>query len=353
MKTSQELQQLRAVLLAHYDKNGRSLPWRIRPKDREAGAIADPYKIWLSEIMCQQTSVTAAAPFWHKFLQKWPSVDDLANAPRDEVLTAWAGLGYYARARNLHKCACIVAHEYGGQFPKSEQGLLKLPGIGPYTAAAIASICWGEATNIVDGNVERVISRLRMVDIPLPKGKGEIHRLAGKIADPQRAGDYGQALMDLGSQICKPRNPKCGMCPWAFACKAKEAGFMEEYPKRLKKQKRPIRYGAVFYMQCGSKILLRKRADKGLLGGMMEVPGTEWTLVKQTIDTLLLSAPVRRNWQVCEQEVVHVFTHFTLHLTVFTAQVGKEQAGIWAHLDRLDDYALPSLMRKAIHLAQK
>ena len=351
MKTSQEITKLRRTLLAHYDQYGRSLPWRIRPHEREQGEVAEPYKIWLSEIMCQQTSVTAAAPYWHKFLKAWPRVEDLATAPRDDVLTAWAGLGYYARARNLHKCANVVTEELGGVFPQDEAGLLKLPGIGPYSAAAIASICYGEPTNVVDGNVERVISRLRLVETPLPKGKAEIRKAAAKIADPKRPGDYGQALMDLGSQVCKPRNPKCDACPWSFACAAHKAGVTEDYPKKLKKQKRPIRYGAVFYLENMGQILLQQRPDKGLLGGMMELPGTEWVDKKQPIETLLAQAPTPRNWQICSQEVTHVFTHFTLHLKVFVAQ-GESDEGVWASIDELDRYALPSLMRKAIVVAQ-
>ena len=312
MKTSQEITKLRRTLLAHYDQYGRSLPWRIRPREREQGEVAEPYKIWLSEIMCQQTSVTAAAPYWYKFLEMWPRVEDLANAPRDQVLTAWAGLGYYARARNLHKCANVIVNELGGVFPQNEAGLLKLPGIGPYSAAAIASICYGESTNVVDGNVERVISRLRMVEMPMPKSKNEIRKASAKIADTKRPGDYGQALMDLGSQICKPRNPKCDICPWSFACAAHKAGVAENYPRKLKKQKRPVRYGAVFYLENMGQILLRQRPDKGLLGGMMELPGTEWLDRKQAVETLLVQGPAPRNWQMCAQEVTHVFTPFYL-----------------------------------------
>ncbi|PHR94413.1 MAG: A/G-specific adenine glycosylase [Robiginitomaculum sp.] len=352
MKSSQQIVRLRKTLLAHYDACGRSLPWRIRPEDRAAGVIADPYKVWLSEIMCQQTTVSAVTPYWHKFLQKWPCVENLACAPRDEVLAAWAGLGYYARARNLHKCAGMIMDEFGGVFPNTEAGLLKLPGVGPYTAAAISSICYGEATNIVDGNVERVISRLRMVQALLPKARTEIRILAGVIADPKRAGDYGQALMDLGSQVCKPKNPKCGMCPWEFACLAGKAGVAEDYPKKIKKQTRPVRYGAVFYLENGGEILLRRRPDKGLLGGMMELPGTEWGAEREAVDKMLAHAPSSHNWQQCAKEVSHVFTHFTLYLNVFVAQGGDVNTGIWASLDRLDTYALPSLMRKAIRSAQ-
>ncbi len=352
MKTSQEIPRLRASLLAHYDKCGRSLPWRIRPEDRASGIVPDPYKIWLSEIMCQQTTVITAAPYWHKFLRKWPCVEDLASAPRDTVMAAWAGLGYYARARNLHACAVVITRDFGCVFPNTESELLKLPGIGPYTAAAIASICYGQPANVVDGNVERVIARLRMVDTPLPKAKAEIRERAGEIADPKRAGDYGQALMDLGSQVCKPKNPRCDECPWGFACQAYRENKTEFYPKRTKKKKSPMRYGAVFYLESEGKILLQRRPDKGLLGGMMQLPTTEWSAKKQAIDVLLEYAPAIHNWQMCEQQVMHVFTHFTLHLKVFVAECAEINDSIWADTSQLDDYALPSLMRKAVNIAQ-
>jgi len=351
MKSSQQIFSMRRALLNWYEAEGRTLPWRIRPADREAGIIADPYKIWLSEIMCQQTTTTAASPYWHKFLKTWPSVADLAKAPRDDVLTAWAGLGYYARARNLHKCAQVVWDDYGGVFPLREAELLKLPGIGPYSAAAIASICYGEATNVVDGNVERVVSRIFCVETEMPKAKPEIRKLAAQLADPKQPGDYAQALMDLGAHICKPKNPKCGACPWRSECRACKSGTMENYPKRKPKTERPVRYGAVFFIEDKGKIWLQQRPDKGLLGGMMELPGTEWTSLKADITSLLAQAPVKSNWQEVDAEVKHIFTHFTLYLTVFTAHAAMDTFEICADLDTLEEYALPSLMRKAIALA--
>ena len=358
MKTSQEIQALRRALLSWYDREGRTLPWRIRPEDRAAGVITDPYKIWLSEIMCQQTVIKAATPYWLKFLERWPAVSDLAGAPQDDVLAAWAGLGYYARARNLHKCAQMVCEEHNGVFPVREADLLKLPGIGPYTAAAIAAICSGEATNVVDGNVERVICRLRTVEAALPKSRPEIRALAGKIADPKRPGDYAQALMDLGAIVCKPKNPKCDICVWRFACRASKQETAEKYPVRQKKAKRPVRYGTVFYLERGGEILVRRRPETGLLGGMMELPGTEWGEGKLAKDVGLASAPVRKNWQLARDPIKHVFTHFTLYLDVYSAEIGAgEEAGgahnIWAALTNLDKYALPSVMRKAISRAQE
>ena len=352
MKTSKEKQRqterLRRDLLAWYDADGRTLPWRIRPEDRARGVVADPYKIWLSEIMCQQTTVVSAAPYWRKFLENWPTVTDLAAAPLDDVLTAWAGLGYYARARNLHKCANIIVKEHIGEFPKSEAGLLKLPGIGPYTAAAIASICFHEAATVVDGNVERVISRYRQVEEPLPKSRKHVRKLASELTDPDRPGDYAQALMDLGSNICKPKNPKCAECPIHFGCAAHLAGRAAEYPRKRPKKARPNRYGAVFFLEYNGKILLKRRPEKGLLGGMMELPGTEWRHDQPTMDVWLGQAPEQRNWERIGAPVTHVFTHFTLHLDVFKGARAEIDDGIWADLNALETHALPSVMMKAI-----
>jgi len=351
MKKPSEIRQMRAKLLKHYAKSGRALPWRIRPEDREAGIAADPYAVWLSEIMLQQTTVPHATPYWHKFLDKFPTVADLANADRDRVLTLWAGLGYYARARNLHKCAQVVRDDHDGQFPQTEAELLKLPGIGPYTAATMAAICFDEPTNIVDGNVERVVSRIFKIEAPLPKARPEYRHLAGTLASPKRAGDYGQALMDLGSQICTPRSPKCGDCPWQTHCAACEDGVQTEYPRKLKKKKLSVRYGAVFVLQCSDNILLRQRPDKGLLGGMMGFPGTEWG---EKPANPLTSAPSKRNWEKCEGEVRHVFTHFELRLDVYLAETtDKNVEGVWVPLKNISNYALPTVMKKVLRLAEK
>jgi len=339
--------------LAWYDASGRTLPWRIRPEDRKNGIVAEPYKVWLSEIMCQQTTVVSAAPYWHKFLDNWPGVSDLAAAPLDDILTAWAGLGYYARARNLHKCAKMVVGEHAGEFPNSEAALLKLQGIGPYTAAAIASICFDEPATVVDGNVERVISRYRKVKEPLPKSRKRLRILASELTDPDRPGDYAQALMDLGSNICKPKNPKCAECPVSFGCAAHMAGCAAEYPKKEPKKARPNRYGAVFYLENEGKILLNRRPEKGLLGGMMELPGTEWSHEPPSLDVWMQQAPEQRNWQRVEQQITHVFTHFTLYLDVFKSERETRHDGVWADLNALESHALPSVMMKAIkHAAE-
>ena len=340
--------RLRQELLSWYDRSGRTLPWRIRPEDRVKGVVADPYAVWLSEIMLQQTTVPHATPYWQKFLKRYPTVADLAAADRDDVLAQWAGLGYYARARNLHKCAKVVATELGGQFPDNEAALLKLPGIGVYTAATIAAICFDEATNVVDGNVERVISRIYQVETPLPKAKKEIRALAGQVADPDRPGDYGQAIMDLGATICTPRAPDCVSCPWNFTCAAYKSENPEKFPVKIRKKK-PIRTGAAFLLLCGDYVLLRKRPDKGLLGGMLTLPGTPWEEVLPA--EVLLHAPAEKNWEQCEGQVRHIFTHFELHLTIYRAMCPQREAkGIWANTNNLSAYAIPTLTKKAIKL---
>jgi len=346
---SSDISVLRARLLDWYDLSGRTLPWRIRPEDRTAGVTPDPYAIWLSEIMLQQTTVPHGTPYWEKFLKRWPTVIDLANAERDEVLAAWAGLGYYARARNLHKCAGIIRDDFGGNFPVTEKELLKLPGIGPYTAATMAAICFGEATNIVDSNVERVIARLYAEDAPLPKSKKALSDLAAPIADPNRPGDYGQALMDLGSQVCTPKKPDCENCPWQFACKAFAQANPERYPVKIKKT-RPIRSGAAFALVSGRDILLRKRSDQGLLGGMLELPGSDWT--EAAIENPLTFAPLEKNWERVGQ-IKHVFTHFELRLDIYRAETSEKQDGIWMDPSKMADYPVPTLTKKAILRALK
>ncbi len=347
VKFESQISGLRARLLSWYDAQGRTLPWRIRPEDKAQGIAADPYAVWLSEIMLQQTTVPHAAPYWQKFLERWPKVGDLAVAELDEVLAAWAGLGYYARARNLHKCAGVVRDQYGGRFPGTEKELLKLPGIGPYTAATMAAICFGEATNIVDGNVERVIARLYAEDAPLPKSKNKLRALAAPIADPDRPGDYGQALMDLGATICTPRNPDCENCVWSFACQARKDGNPTKYPVKTRK-KRPVKYGAAFALISKGKVLMRKRPNEGLLGGMLELPGSPWEL-KQT-NAPLSFAPAKRNWEKCQGQVKHVFTHFELRLDVYRAEGNKKQ-GLWIEIDDLASHPVPTLTKKAVKAA--
>ena len=320
--TDAQIATLRADLLSWYDRMGRTLPWRVRPEDRAKGVKPDPYAVWLSEIMLQQTTVAHGTPYWIKFLGEFPTVTDLANAPRDQVMAMWAGLGYYARARNLHKCAQIIRDEHDGRFPNTEAALLKLPGIGPYTAAAIAGICFDESTVVVDGNVERVISRMARIETPLPKGKTDIKAVAAQLADPERSGDYSQALMDLGATVCTPRNPSCHICIWENHCHARAAGEEEAYPKKRKKKPLPKRRGVVFVLRSADNyVLLRQRPDTGLLGGMMDFPGSEWG--EGILDDPIAAAPLKANWRVAPQQVVHVFTHFELKLDIYSALVPR------------------------------
>lgn len=330
-------------LLAWYDRHRRTLPWRADPGER-----ADPYHVWLSEIMLQQTTVVTVGPYFRDFLTRWPRLQDLAAAPLDDVLTAWAGLGYYARARNLKKCAEVVAAEHGGIFPDSEAELLDLPGIGPYTAAAIAAIAFDRPATILDGNVERVMARLYRVQTPLPKAKEELRALAARHTPDQRPGDYAQAIMDLGATICTPSKPKCSLCPLTQGCAALQAGDAETYPRKLPKTARPQRYGICFAMidQQG-RIALERRPEKGLLGGMMQVPTSDWRGSPFADDEAV--PPVKARWRKLEGQVVHVFTHFALTLVVVAATgVTAGPRYRWVGAEELDAVALPSVMRKVV-----
>src|SRR6202161_2284368 len=260
-----------ALLLAWYTRHPRALPWRPLP-----GKPADPYAVWLSEIMLQQTGVKTVAPYFLKFMARWPDVTSLGRASLDEVLRMWAGLGYYSRARNLHACAVAVLRDHGGVFPDTEQGLQALPGIGPYTAAAIAAIAFGRRTMPVDGNIERVVSRLFAVEEPLPQDKALIKQLAATLLGETRAGDSAQALMDLGSSICTPRKPACALCPLNDGCASRARGDQETYPRKAAKKTGALRRGAAFVVTRGDELLVRSRPEKGLLGGMTEVPGSDW-----------------------------------------------------------------------------
>ena len=333
------ISEMRAELLRWYDEQGRTLPWRVRPEDRSRGVVPNPYAVWLSEVMSQQTTLAHATPYWEKFLDSFPTVSDLANADRDTVLSMWAGLGYYARARNLHKCAGVVRDLHSGVFPTDEKTLLNLPGIGPYTAATIAAICADEATNIVDGNVERVISRVHAYDTPLPKGRKGLRELAGTMVRDDRPGDYGQALMDLGATICSPKSPTCVLCPWSKWCVAHSNSEETLYPKKEKKKPVPVRYGYAYVLRCGDEILVEQRPDKGLLGGMLGVPTSAWG-DKPTDHS---AAPIKRNWERVG-EVKHVFTHFELRLEVYVATIEKISEGQWVE----DISGLPTVFRKVV-----
>jgi A/G-specific adenine glycosylase len=347
-----------AALLDWYDRERRDLPWRAKKRQK-----ADPYAVWLSEIMLQQTTVKAVIPYFLRFLQRWPSVTALAAAPLDDVLAAWAGLGYYSRARNLHTCAVAVARDHGGRFPDTEEGLRALPGIGPYTAAAIAAIAFGVPATPVDGNIERVVARLFSVRKPLPAAKGEIKRLAATLTPHRRAGDFAQAMMDLGAAICTPRKPSCLMCPLQTDCAAHAAGIEAQLPLKLAKAQRPVRYGTAFLvLREDGDVLLRRRPDAGLLGGMLEVPSTDWLDDWLAPDMASRAAPVHGDWWPVPGVVSHTFTHFRLDMMVLRAIVPPEATlTFWADADRcrwvkrrdLASAALPSVMRKVIAHALK
>lgn len=326
-------ENLRKSLLSWYDSAGRELPWRVR------GARGEPYRAWLSEVMLQQTTVTAVIPYFAKFLELFPNVEKLAAAPRDAVLGAWAGLGYYSRARNLHAAAQRLVAE---GFPETEAGWRDLPGVGPYTAAAIAAIAYDAPTNVVDGNVERVLARLFAIEAQLPAAKPELRNLAGELVTAERPGDWAQALMDLGATVCTPKAPKCGICPWTAHCAALATGAPESYPRRAAKPPRPERFGAAFRIERGGAFWLVRRPDKGLLGGMAALPTTQWRARKWSQREALAHAPVAANWTKAGQ-VRHVFTHFALTLDVYVADASPKGEGWWG-----DAGVLPTAFKKTI-----
>ena len=340
---------MQKALLVWYERHQRSLPWRAK-----AGETADPYHVWLSEIMLQQTTVAAVKSYYEDFLRRWPTVENLAKAPLNDVLAAWAGLGYYARARNLHKCAAIVTERHGGRFPDTEEALRDLPGIGRYTAGAIAAIAFDRPATIVDGNVERVVTRLYRIETPLPKAKPEIWELAEALTPVARAGDYAQAIMDLGATICTPQKPACSLCPWRGDCEAFAAGDQDSYPRKTPKAERPQRHGAAFWiLNDRGEVALRRRPPSGLLGGMLEPPGTEWGDTAPSEAAALRKAPLAAEWRWCDGMVRHVFTHFALDLKVAVALVkGRPLKDVeWVPVDRLGSVALPSVMAKVAKLA--
>ncbi|PKU23766.1 A/G-specific adenine glycosylase [Telmatospirillum siberiense] len=336
-------------ILAWYDRNARVLPWRAPP-----GRVADPYHVWLSEIMLQQTTVVAVAPYFLTFIKRWPTVKDLAAASLDDILTAWAGLGYYARARNLHKCAQLVAEWRDGVFPDEEEALRGLPGIGDYTAAAIAAIAHGRPAVVMDGNIERVIARMFAVTDPLPAVKPKLKALAAGLTPSSRPGDYAQALMDLGATVCTPRQPACVLCPWLQDCDASHQGIADELPAKLAKPARPTRRGLAFWtLRKDGAVLLRRRPESGLLGGMMEIPSTPWRAEPWDLAEARDSAPVAAEWRPLSGMVTHTFTHFHLELLVVAgrARTPELAKGLWCPLDGLGDQALPTVMRKVVRHA--
>lgn len=345
MKNTSNKAAFSKALLGWYDRNRRTLPWRAEP-----GCPVDPYRVWLSEIMLQQTTVVTVIAYFQDFLARWPTVQELAAAPLDDVLHAWAGLGYYARARNLHKCAQEIATTYEGQFPNTEDALRALPGVGEYTAGAVAAIAFNRQAAAVDGNVVRVLSRLRALDAPLPGVRKAIDVQARALVPKARPGDFAQALMDLGATVCTPRKPRCGDCPWAGACAAAAKGTAESFPVRAAKKKKPTRRGVVFWLQGDDgRILLERRPEKGLLGGMMGMPTTEWREQAWQDAEALPVAPARADWTALAGIVRHTFTHFHLELVVWTGQGPADRNDTrWVAPEDFGTIALPTLMKKVV-----
>jgi A/G-specific adenine glycosylase len=337
------------LLLAWYDRHARALPWRVGPLERAVGVRPDPYRVWLSEIMLQQTTVQAVKSYFESFIERWPTVHDLAASQTEDVMKAWAGLGYYSRARNLKKCADQIAADLDGRFPETEQELRELPGIGHYTAAAIAAIAFDIPAAVVDGNVERVFTRLHEIATPLPSAKSEIRAKVALATPEARPGDFAQALMDLGSTICTPKRPACALCPLKDGCAARASGSQEEFPVKAPKRAKPVRKGAAFVAERGDgAVLLVKRPDKGLLGGMTGLPSSNWT-ARADGETGISAAPFAARWSQTGT-ISHVFTHFELRLEVFHAVVsGKtDHPGWWSPSETLAGEALPTVMKKAL-----
>jgi A/G-specific adenine glycosylase len=337
-------------LLDWYRASARDLPWRRAPGTGPGPGNApapDPYRVWLSEVMLQQTTVAHATPYYAAFLSRWPTVCDLADAEDAEVMAAWAGLGYYARARNLLACARAVRDRFDGRFPDTEAGLLSLPGVGPYTAAAVAAIAFDRPANVVDGNVERVMSRLFAVEAPLPAARPKLRSLAAGLVEAGAPGDWAQALMDLGATVCRPRSPRCDLCPATEDCAARASGTPEAWPRKSARAARPTRSGLVFVLRNGDGVAVVRRPPRGLLGGMLGLPTTDWTPSGPDSEAIAAAAPARLDWREAGA-VDHVFTHFSLELRVLAGE-GPANDVEWLSVDALGD--LPSVFLKAARRA--
>lgn len=343
------MRELSDILLDWYDAHARAMPWRVGPDARKSGVKPDPYTVWLSEVMLQQTTVAAVRDYHRKFTARWPTLADLARAADADVMAEWAGLGYYARARNLLKCARAVVSDHGGVFPQEYDSLLKLPGIGPYTAAAISAIAFDHASVVVDGNVERVMARLYDIHTPLPTAKPALTEKAASLTPAARAGDYAQAVMDLGATICTPRNPACGICPWREPCLARARGTAAELPKKTPKQTKPVRLGIAYVARrADGAWLLETRPDKGLLGGMMGWPSSDWS------DAPTPAPPIDAEWMALDVEARHTFTHFHLRLQVMVTEVPADtqpNRGVFVPHATFRPASLPTVMRKVYDLA--
>ncbi len=351
---SQATLRLSGDLLDWYDIHARTMPWRVPPAKRKSGHDPDPYRVWLSEVMLQQTTVATVKDYFERFTKRWPTVANLAAAKDADVMGEWAGLGYYARARNLLKCARQVVAEHGGKFPSDHSALLKLPGIGPYTAAAISSIAFDQRHAVLDGNVERVMARLHNVQTPLPDAKPELMSYADALTPASRPGDYAQAVMDLGATICTPKSPACGICPWRTPCIARDRGTAADLPRKMPTKPKPTRHGTVFLAhRRDGAWLLETRPEKGLLGGMLGWPGSDWIASDQPLPEV--APPCAGHWQLVDGEVRHTFTHFHLILHVFHAEIPLEvdaQRGQFVPLEDFRPTDLPTVMRKAFNLCK-
>ena len=335
------------ALLAWYDEHAREMPWRVGPK-APGGQRPDPYFVWLSEVMLQQTTVAAVTGYFRTFTERWPTVAALAGASDADVMAAWAGLGYYARARNLLKCARAVVSDHAGRFPDTAAELLRLPGIGPYTAAAIAAIAFDRPATVMDGNVERVMARLFAIEAPLPAAKPALKSRAAALTPVRRPGDHAQAVMDLGATICTPRNPACGICPLGPACRGRAQGIAADLPRKSAKKPKPTRHGIAYLARrADGAWLLERRPDKGLLGGMLGWPTTEWTEIPPDP-----APPLPAPWHDPRLEVRHTFTHFHLRLSLRLATLPAETPGRFVPKAEFRPADLPTLMRKAFDLAQ-
>jgi A/G-specific adenine glycosylase len=336
-----------AALLAWYDRHRRELPWRAPP-----GRVAEPYLVWLSEIMLQQTTVVTVGPYFDRFVARFPDIRALATASLDEVLHLWQGLGYYARARNLHACARTLVERHGGRFPDDPAALRRLPGIGEYTAAAIAAIAFDRRIAAVDGNAERVVARVFAEHAPLPGVKPRLKALAATLVPDRRAGDFAQALMDLGAVICTPRRPRCVLCPWRPECMAAAMGIAESLPTPAETPQRPLRHGVAFWLRRGDgAVLLRRRPETGLLGGMIELPSTPWRTLPWCESEAIDAAPAATTWTALPGTVHHGFTHFRLALALLAGTTTEPVAGIWARPAEFKDYAFPTLTKKLVNHA--
>lgn len=348
------MRDLNQKLLAWYDVHARAMPWRVGPAEKMAGQRPDPYHVWLSEIMLQQTTVATVRSYFSKFVTLWPKVEDLAAAEDADVMAAWAGLGYYARARNLLKCARAIVTDHGGTFPADHAALLGLPGIGPYTAGAISSIAFDLPYVVVDGNVERVMARMFDEHTPLPEVKNTLTEHAAILTPQDRPGDYAQAVMDLGATICTPKNPACGICPWRDPCKARAAGTAHELPKKTPKKPKPVRHGIVYMARRDDGAwLLETRPDKGLLGGMLGWPGSDWVDINETLP--MSEPPIAGDWQELPGEVRHTFTHFHLVLRILRLNAENGATPLRGTFKTPQDFRptdLPTLMRKAFDLGR-